>query len=97
MIDVENVNDAAAFVNPVDDAIGAAPGPMTTGQWPEQRLTDPVGVDRKCSLAELQYCSGNTLRKPLGNRSPCSGLEPDLVLLPGSCRHLPVARRRARS
>ena len=97
MIDVENVNDAAVLVDPVDDAIGAAPGPMTTGQRPDQRLADPVRVDRKCSLTEPQYRSGNGLRKPLGDRSPCSWLEPDVVPRPRSCRHLPVARRLARS
>jgi hypothetical protein len=39
VLDVENVNDAAALVDPVDDAIGAAPRTVTTGQWPEERLT----------------------------------------------------------
>jgi hypothetical protein len=97
MIDVENVDDMVALVDPVDDAIGAASGTMTTCQRPEQRLADPVRVDSKCSLAELQHRSGNALRKPLGDGSPCSLLEPDLVSLPRSCRHLPVARRRARS
>jgi hypothetical protein len=94
VIDVENVNNVAG---PVDDAIGAAPGPVTTCQWPEQRLAGPVRVDRKGALTELQDRSGNALRKPLGDCSPCRWLEPDLVRRPGSCRHLPVARRRARS
>src|SRR5262249_14923134 len=97
MIDVENVDDVVALVDPVDDAIGAASGTMTTCQRPKERLADPLRVDRKCSLAELQYRSGNALRKPLGDRSPRSWLEPDLIPLPRSCRQLPVARRRARS
>jgi hypothetical protein len=41
MIDVENVNDAAALVNPVNDAIGSAPCALATGQRPEQRPADP--------------------------------------------------------
>jgi DNA-binding transcriptional MerR regulator len=97
MIDVENVNDAAALVDPVDDAIGAAAGTMTTCQRPEQRLADPLRVDRKCGLAQLEHRGGDALRKPVGKRSPCGRLEPDLVPLPRSCRHLPVALRRARS
>ena len=97
MIDVENVNDAAAFIDPVDDAIRAARGTMTAGQRAEQRLADPVRVDRECSLAELQYRGGNILRKPLGDRSSWGGLEPDRVPLRRPGRHLPVARRRARS
>ncbi len=96
VIDIKNVNNTAALVDPVDDAVGAASGTMTTCQWPEEWLADPLGVDRKCGFAELQYRSGNALRKPLGNRSPCSRLEPDLVPL-RTARHLPVARRRARS
>jgi hypothetical protein len=70
---------------------------MATGQRPEERLADSVGVDRKGSRTELQHSSGNALRKPFGDRSPCRWLEPDLVPLPRSCRHLPLARRRARS
>jgi hypothetical protein len=97
VIDVENMNSAIVLVDPVNDAIGAAPGAVTTGQRPEQRLAGPVRVNRKRSLAELQHRGGNALRKPLGDRSPCSGLEPDLVPLPRPGRHLPVARRRARS
>src|SRR5215472_7351066 len=96
MIDVENVHDAAALVDAVDDAISAAPGTMTTGQRPEQRLAYPVRADRKCGLAKLQYRSGNTFRKPFGHRSPSSGLEPDLVPL-RACHHPLAARRRARS
>jgi hypothetical protein len=72
VLDVENVNDAAALVDPVDDAIGAAPRTVTTGKWPEERLIYTVRVDRKCSLAELQNRSGNALRKPLGDGSPRS-------------------------
>ena len=45
MIDIEDMNHAAALVDPVDDAIGSAPRTVTTGQWPEKRLTDPVRID----------------------------------------------------
>ncbi len=46
MIHVENVNDAAVLVDPVDDAIGAATGTMTARQPPQQRLVDAVRIDR---------------------------------------------------
>jgi hypothetical protein len=42
-IDVENVKDAAALVDPEDDAIGAATGTMTTRQRREHRFAGPVG------------------------------------------------------
>lgn len=34
VIDIENVDHAAALIDPVDDAIGAAPGAMTAGKRP---------------------------------------------------------------
>lgn len=82
MVDVKYLNSAAALVDPVDDAIGAPAGTVATGQRPEQRLADPVRVDRKCGLAELQHRSGNAFRKPFGDRTPCSRLKPDLIPLP---------------
>src|SRR5919108_3522537 len=92
-----NVHHAAALVDPVDDAIIAAVRAVTTGERPEQRLADPLRVDRKRGIAELQHGSGNGFRKPLGDRSPCRGLETDLVSLRGFASHAPVTRRRARS
>jgi hypothetical protein len=52
---------------------------VTTGERPEQRLADPLWVDRKRGIAELQHGGSNSFRKPLGDRSPRGGLEPDLV------------------
>ena len=83
--------------DPVDDAIGAAPGTVTASQGPEQWLADPLRVDRKRGIAELQHGGGNGLRKPLGDRSPRGRLETDLVPLYGFACHAPVTRRRARS
>ena len=97
VIDIEDVDDAAVLVDPVDDAIGTAPGPVTASEWPEQRLADPVRIDRKRGIAELQHGGSNGFRKPLGNRSPGGSLEPDLVPLRRFGRHVPVTRRRARS
>jgi len=42
MIDVENVDNVVTLIDPVDDAISAAPGTMTTCQRPEQRLAEPL-------------------------------------------------------
>ena len=96
VIDIEDVDDAAVLVDPVDDAIGAAPGPVTASEWPEQRLADPVRIDRKRGIAELQHGGGNGFRQSLGNRSPRGRLEPDLIPR-RFARHAPVTRRRARS
>ena len=46
VVDVEDVDNAAVLVDPVDDAIGASPGTMTASERPEQRLADPLRVDR---------------------------------------------------
>jgi hypothetical protein len=45
--DVEDVDGAGIFVDPVDDPVGAAPGSVTAGQRAEQRFADPVRVDRR--------------------------------------------------
>jgi hypothetical protein len=55
--DVEDVEGAGVFVDPVDDPAGAAPGSMTAGQRAEQRFADPVRVDRQGGLAEFQHSS----------------------------------------
>ena len=46
VVDIEDVDHAAALIDPVDDAVGAAPGAMTAGKRPEQRFADPLRVDR---------------------------------------------------
>ena len=97
VVDVEDVHNPAALLDPVDDAVSPAPGAVTSRQWPEQRLPDPLRIDRKRSIAELQDRGGNSFRKPLGNRSPCSRLKTDFVPLRVFGRHAPVTRRRARS
>ncbi len=97
VVNIEDMDYAAGLVDPVDDSIGAPPGAATTGERPEQRLADPLRVHRKRRIAELQYGGGDGFRQPLGNRSPCGRLEPDLVPLRRFGRHTPVTRRRARS
>ena len=94
MVNIEDVHHAAALIDPVDDAIGAAPGAMTSGERPEQRLADPVRVDRERSITELQHGGGNGFREPWGDRSSCGRLETDLVPLSGFACHAPVTRRR---
>jgi hypothetical protein len=96
VVNIEDMDNAAVLIDPVDDAIGAAPGTMTASERPEQRLADPVRIDRKRGIAELQHGGGNGFRQPLGNRSPRSRLEPDLIPR-RFARHAPVTRRRARS
>lgn len=97
VVNVEDVDNAAVLVDPVDDAIRAAPGTMATGERPKQRLANPIRIDCKRGIAKLQHGSGNGFRESLGDRSPCGRLEPDLVPLSRIGRHVPVTRRRARS
>jgi hypothetical protein len=97
VVNVEDVDNPAALLDPVDDAVSPAPGAVTSCEWPEQRLSDLLRIDRKRSIAELQDRGGNSFRKPLGNRSPCGRLRPDLVPLRRLSGHAPVTRRRARS
>ena len=97
MVDIEDVHHAAVLIDPVNDAVGAAPGAVTSSERAEQGLADPVRVDRKRSIAELKHGGGNGFREPLGDRSPCGRLKTDLVLLSGFACHAPVTRRRAKS
>jgi len=53
MINIENVDDAAVLVDPVDHAIGAAPSAVTAGERPKQRLANWVRVVRQRRIAEL--------------------------------------------
>src|SRR6516162_2897644 len=78
VVNIEDVHHAAALIDPVDDAIGAAPSAVTSGERPEQRLADPMRVDRERSIAELQNGGGDCFREPLGDRSPGGRLETDL-------------------
>jgi hypothetical protein len=96
VVNIEDMDNATVLIDPVDDAIGAAPGAVTTSERPEERLADPVWIDREGGITELQDGGGNCFRQPLGNRSPCGRLEPDFIP-PRFARHAPVTRRRARS
>jgi hypothetical protein len=46
VVNVEDLDCAAVLIDPVDDAVGAAPSAVTTSKRPEQRLADPLRVDR---------------------------------------------------
>ena len=97
MVNIEDVDDAPALVDAVNDAIGAAPGAVTARERPEQGLAYPLRVHSECSIAELEHSCGNGFGKPMSDCAPRGRLEPDFVPLPGFGGHSPVARRRARS
>jgi hypothetical protein len=97
VVNIEDVHNVLVLVDPIDDAVGAAPSAMTAREWPEERLSDAVRVERKRGIAELKHGSRNGFRKSLGNRSPCGRLETDLVPLRRVSGHAPVTRRRAKS
>ena len=90
VVNIEDMDNAAVLIDPVDDAIGAAQGGMTTGERPEQRLADPVRVDRKRGIAKLQHGGANGFREPLDDRSPRGRLETDFVPLSGFGHHVGV-------
>src|SRR5262249_9921922 len=95
--DVEDVDHAAVLVDPVDDAIGAPPGAITSDQWPKQRFADPVRIFRQGGRTDLQPSRGHGLWQLLCDSAPRGNLEPDLVPSARLGRHAPVTRRRARS
>jgi hypothetical protein len=41
VVNIKDVDHAAVLVDPVDDAIGAAPGPVTASKRPKQRVYLP--------------------------------------------------------
>jgi hypothetical protein len=67
VVNIEGMHDVAVLVDPVDDAIGAAQRAVTAGEWPVQRLADPMRIDRKRGIAEFQMIacgpSGTTARR----------------------------------
>ena len=74
--DVEDVDHAAVLVDPVDDAIGATPGAVTSGQRSKQRFADRVRIFRQGGRTELQRSRGHGLRQLLCDRAPRGSLEP---------------------
>jgi hypothetical protein len=62
VVDVDKMDGASTFVDPVYDPVGAAPRAMASGEWSEQRLAHPAGVDGERALTELQYRRGHGLR-----------------------------------
>lgn len=54
VVDVEDMDGADVFLDPVDDPISTAPGSVTASQWAEQRLANAVRIDRERGLAEFQ-------------------------------------------
>jgi hypothetical protein len=70
VVNIEDVDNATVFVDPVDDAISAASGAVTAGKRPEQRPADLVRIDCKRGIAKLQHSGSNGFRKSLGDGSP---------------------------
>ena len=46
VVNIEDVDNAGVLVDPIDGAVGAAPGTVTASERPEPRLADPVRVNR---------------------------------------------------
>lgn len=58
VVNIENVDQATFLVDPVNDAIGAAPRAMTTFERSEKRLAYPLRVHSERSITELQHSCG---------------------------------------
>jgi hypothetical protein len=63
VLNIEDVPDAAVLIDPVHDAISAAPSAVTTGERPGQRLANSV---RGCPQARHR-------RTPTGQRQQLPG------------------------
>jgi hypothetical protein len=51
MVNVEDVDHAVVLVDPVDDAVIAAPGAMTSGERPEQWRRTRLASSERRALA----------------------------------------------
>jgi len=61
VVNVEDMDGAAIFVDPVDDPVGAAAGSVTACERAEQRFADAVRGDCQGGPTELQNGSGDCL------------------------------------
>src|SRR5438034_1238832 len=61
VVNVEDMDGAAVFIDPVDDPVGAAAGSVTACERAEQRFAGAVRVDRQGGLAEFQHSGGDCL------------------------------------
>ena len=60
VVNIEAMDNMVLLVDPIRDAVGAASGPMTAIERPQQRLADPVRVTRKPGIAKLQRGGSNS-------------------------------------
>src|SRR5262249_44711620 len=99
VVDVEDGDRSGVVVDAVDDAVGAASGPLAAGQKSEEGFAYAVGVDGQGLLAELQHGGGDRFGQSVGDGPPSGGQETEVVALRRLVlgAHPPVARRRARS
>jgi hypothetical protein len=81
MINVEHMNDAGILVDPVDGAVGTAPGAVTTSERAEQWLANAMRVDCQRRIAEFQHRGRHSFGESLRYRSPRRTLKADLVRL----------------
>ena len=72
MVNVENVDNAVVLVDPVDGAIGAAQGAVTTGERPEQRLADPLRVGESPRGERLAQANSSLVSLPGGRQHSTS-------------------------
>ena len=69
VVNIEDVDNMVLLVDPIHDAVGAASGPMTAIERPQQRLADPVRVTRKPGIAKLQRGGSNSTFPPLAHQN----------------------------
>src|SRR5262249_58498849 len=99
VVDVEDGDRSGVVVDAVDDAVGAASGPVAAVQSSEEWFAYAVGVDGQGLLAELQHGGGDRFGQSVGDGPPSGGQGTEggalRRLVPGG--HPPAAARPAQA
>jgi hypothetical protein len=60
MIDPLDIDDAVAFVDPIDDSVLTDTGAVATGQLPSQCVPNALRVGNESTEAEFDDCTNDT-------------------------------------
>lgn len=94
MCNVDDSHDSLRVIDPVDDAIGPAPGAVTVGQRWSEAFADAVRFVEKRPHDELVRRERRRLGQAVGKLTPGSGRDDERIAT-GSVRHTERLRRSA--
>lgn len=94
MCNVDDSHSSLSVINPVDDAIGPAPGAVTVGQRCSEAFTDAVRVVQKRPHDELIRRERRRLGQAVGKLTSSSGRDDERITI-SSVRHTERLRRSA--